>query len=531
MLEILIRDGTIIDGTGRPRKTGDIGICGDRIVMVGPLDSRSARETIDARGLIVAPGFIDTHTHSDLELLVNPEGESSLLQGVTTEIIGQDGLSYAPLSPEKLELYCWYLSGLNGEPPRVLDWSSVGEFRAKFDGTVGVNTAFLIPHGAVRLEVANMKDTPLDEAQMAKALRLIGRGMEEGAIGLSTGLSYYPCAFADTEELVELCRTVRDRNGVFAIHLRSVAQEQPDDPIQEALEIGRRSGVAVHLSHFKTTPSNAGQWKQLVQPLVAARSRGVDVSLELYAYPSGCSVGLIFLPSWAHEGGPKRILRYLTTSATRERIINDIPTYRSGDRVEDWSEYRFSYLPSDRNKHLVGLSFDDAAKIRNTTPEALICDLLVEENLRVGWLGNPPEEPGIEEALENDLLNLLSLSNCMVGSDAIHVGQRPHPRAYGNFAKVLRLVRENASILSLETLVNRITALPAERFGLRDRGVISPGKAADLVIFDPGSVTETATYDNPKSPPIGVMHVLVNGKVAVRDRELTEALAGRAIPV
>lgn len=530
MLNILVCGGTIIDGTGRQRTQGDIGIRGDRIVAVGQLEQAPARKTIDATGLCVTPGFIDSHTHSDLALLRSPQAESSLLQGVTTEIIGQDGLSYAPLSQDHLKMYSWYLSGLNGEPPCVLDWSSVAEFRAKFDWTVGVNTAFLIPHGAVRLEVAGMHSMRLDQQQMAQATALVEKGMEEGAVGLSTGLSYYPCAFADTDELVTLCRAAHKRGGVLAIHLRTVASD-PTDPVQEALEIARRSGIGVHFSHFKTSPANAGHWAGLVEPLEHARSGGLNVSLELYAYAVGSTTALIFLPPWTHEGGPEAILRRLTQPAARQRIIEEIPGYHMGRRVEDWSDYRFSYLPSDRNSSLVGLSFADAAQCRDTSPEALICNLLAEESLTVGWVGTPPQDRNTNRVLEDDFLNLLSLPNCMVGSDAIHVGQKPHPRAYGNFAKLLRLARERPSILSLEELVNRMTALPAERFGLRDRGVISVGKAADLAIFDPDTVTEKATYDNPRSRPVGFAYVLVNGKVAVTKGELTGVLAGRALPL
>ena len=243
MLDLLIRGGVVIDGSGSKTYPADVAISSGRIEYVGPLEGAQADRVIEAAGVTVVPGFIDSHVHADVMLLHDPQHAAGLCQGVTTEILGQDGLSYAPLSPLNLQLCRRYLAGLNGNPPILWDWSSVAEFRSRFNGTVAVNTAYLIPHNAVRLETTGWRDVPLRGDDLRSAQDIIRRGLDEGAVGFSTGLSYFPGAYSDTDEIVALCRPVAERDSPYVVHLRTVFRAQPFDPVEEALEIGRRSGV------------------------------------------------------------------------------------------------------------------------------------------------------------------------------------------------------------------------------------------------------------------------------------------------
>ncbi len=528
--DVVIKNGTVVDGTGRPGRRADVGIVGDRVAAVGDLSGPdvSAATVIDATGKVVCPGFIDTHVHSDLMLLAEPAHEAALRQGVTTEILGQDGLSYAPLSAENLQAYRRYLAGLNGNPDLACTWSTVAEFRACFDRTVAVNTAYLVPHGAIRLEAVGFRDVPLVGEALERARRLLAQGLEEGAVGFSTGLSYYPCSWADTDELVELCRVAARYDRPYVTHLRTVFRAGRFDPVEEALEIGRRSGVKVHFSHFRTGPLTAGQVEQITAPIDRAKAAGVDCTLETYPYPTGSSQGVMFLPPWAHDGGPDALLARLRDPEARRRLVKEIDyTYLGSARgTRGWDEIVFSHLP--KNADLVGLTFAEAATRRGKEVPELLCDLLLEEEFRVGFWGLPPE-PDLWEQIDRDIMTLLARPDYMVGSDGIWVGQRPHPRAYGCFARILGPLRRKYRV-PLELLINRMTAVPAARFGLRDRGVLAPGKFADLVVFDPETISDTSTYENPRSFAVGVGWVLVNGRVALADGQPTGILAGRPVP-
>lgn len=527
-LDVLIRGGLVIDGSGAAAFPADVGIRGAAIEAVGRLDGAQAANVIDARGLTVTPGFIDTHAHSDLALLADPQHAPKLRQGVTTEILGQDGLSYAPLSPDNLRFYRTYLAGVYGDPQVAWDGSSVAAFRARFDRTAAVNTVYLVPHGAVRLEVLGMRDAPLVGGHLERARALVAQGLAEGAVGFSTGLSYYPGSYSDTDELVELCRTVAAAGGVYVTHIRTVFRGDRFDPVEEALEIARRSGVALHISHFRTSAANAGRVAELMAKIDAAWAAGLDVSLDTYPYPTGSSTGLYFLPPWAHEGGIDDIVARLADPAERRRIVAAMtPPPALG---ASWDDIVISHVGSAANCSLVGLSLSAAARARGAAgAEDLLCDLLAEERLEVGWRGAPPAAD-VWETIDRDVMELLERPFYMVGSDAIMVGERPHPRAYGCFPRLLGPLRRRYGRPSLETLVNRMTAVPAARFGLEDRGLVRPGLAADLVVFDPQTISDTATYEDPRRFPQGLEHVLVNGRIAVERGATTGALAGRAIP-
>jgi N-acyl-D-amino-acid deacylase len=521
MFETIILNGTIIDGSGDPRYTADIGLQNGIIRAIDQLDGVQANEVIDASGLIVAPGFIDCHVHSDLMLLGDPQHAPKLLQGVTTEVLGQDGLSYAPLSKDNLDLYVRYLAGLNGAPDIELDWSSVAEFRARFDRQVAINTAYLLPHGAFRLETLGMKDAPLVGSDLAKAQKMIDQGMCEGAVGFSTGLAYYPCVYSDTKELIELCRPVADHDGVFAPHLRSIFRGEPFDPVEEAIEISRQSGVALHFTHF------GSNWD--FAPIERAKDEGLDITFDAYPYFSGSSMTTALLPAWAHEGGPDKILERLRDATLREQMENEVAGIRVANRIPTWDDLMVSYVPSAANRDLQGLTFPEAAKVRGASScEKFVCDILLEENLEVGHR-MPPPSAEVWDQKDKEYMQLLIREDYAVSSDGILVGDMPHPRVYGTFPRVIGRLRRKFNT-PLELLINRMTGFTAQRFKLNDRGLLRPGKAADIVIFDADLVNDTATYDAPKNFPVGIEHVLVNGEIAVKNSSPTGVLAGRAIP-
>ena len=526
MLDVVIAGGTIVDGTGGPGHSADLGITGERISAVGDLSRAEAQRTIDATGLTISPGFIDSHSHSDGMLLVDPQHAAGLRQGITTEILGQDGLSYAPLSRENYRTYRRYLAGVLGEPPLELDMSSVAAFRSHYHKKTAINTAYLVAHGAVRLETVGFYDVPLVGDALDKARRLVREGIDQGAVGFSTGLSYHPNAWSDTTEMIELCKVAHEAGGVYVTHLRDVNTDRAygGGGVPEALEIGRRSGVRVHFSHHRTGPDNAGQVAERVEIIDKAKEEGIDCTLELYPYPTGSSFAMANLPSYAHEGGPDAIIERLKDPEQRLKFA-DLFEHRAR---RDLVNTALSYLP--RNSHLEGMGLPDIAPQRGASMGEVLCDLLVEEDLSIAFWGRPPEDEALLRQLSLDVLELLSRPDYMVGSDSIHVGSVPHPRAYGTFPRLLGRLRREHGVLTLEQMVQRMTDNPARRFGLTHRGRIKEGYFADVVLFDPQEINDNATYEDPRQYPTGIPYVLVNGQVAVDQELCTGILAGHAVP-
>ncbi len=526
MLDVLITGGTVIDGAGAPGFRADVGIKGEEIEVIGDLSQAGARRVIDATGHIVAPGFVDSHAHSEAALLVDPQHAEGLRQGITTEILGQDGLSYAPLSSENYRVYSRYIGGILGTPPAGLDMSSVASFRSHYHKKTAINTAYAVAHGALRLETVGFRDEPMDGDKLKTAKQLLEESMEQGAVGLATGLSYYPQAWSDTEEIVALCKTVHEADGVYIAHVRDVNTDRAfgGGMIPEALEIGRRSGVKVHFSHHRTAEHNAGQVAERMALIDEAKAEGVDCSAELYPYPTGSALALMFVGGSAHEGGPDALIERLEDPRERERIVRSfgsVPRRLLDDTV-------LSYLPN--TAHMEGMRLSTIAAQRRVSREEVLCDLLIENDLQVGFWVSPPDDVAVWRQISRDCLELLSRPDYMVGSDSIHIGACPHPRAYGAFPRLLGRLRRQFGVLTLEQMVQRMTDNPARRFGLTRRGRIERGYYADIVVFDADHIMDNATYDDPRQYPTGIPFVLVNGEVAVDHERCTGVLAGQAVP-
>ena len=523
MFALMITGGTIYDGTGAPGRRADLGINGEQIAAVDDLSAASAARRIDATGLAIAPGFIDTHTHSEGDLLVNPQHACGLRQGITTEVMGLDGMSFAPLSPTNHILYRRWLAGLLGDPIEGLQMESVAAFRNNYHRKVAINTAYLIPHSAIRLETVGFTDVPMREDDMAKAKRIIAQGLEEGAVGFSTGGSYYPSPWGTTDEFAELCQTVAAADRIYLVEPRRVELDRAHlgDGVEEGLQVGRQTGVKVHFAHFRTSPANAGQVDELMAAIDAAEAEGIDISLDVYPYPTGSSIPVSILPGWAQEGGPDAILERLGDESERSKIAAFLENMELGDRV-------FTYL--EGLSELEGMSLHDIAAQRGRSQGEAMCELLLETDLRAGYLQAPPVSNRLFQQVSRDCLELLARPDYMACSDITPAGSMPHPRCYGAFPRFLGRLRRQFNVMSLELMIQRMTENPARRYGISKRGRLERGCFADVVIFDPDTIIDTATYDDPRQYPVGIPYVLVNGQVAVDDAVCTGVMAGHAVP-
>ena len=516
MFDILLRNGRVIDGTGQTWYRGSVGVAGDTVAIVrGDSSSVDAGRVIDVDGSVICPGFIDMHTHSDLVLLSDPLHEVKLRQGVTTELLGMDGLSYAPASPRTLEQLLYYLAAVNGTPPPDVRWSSVREFLDLFDGRTACNVGFMVPHAAIRVDAMGWEDRLPTDSELARMRELARQGMQDGAFGFATGLTYPPGAFSDTAELVSVCEAIADLGGFYMTHARYSLGDKLLDPFREAVRVGRLSGVPVHISHYHNPVDGMGQ--RMVDLVDEGRNDGVDVTFDQYPYAAASTILHSLLPYWVHAGGPDALMTRIKDPAIRDEI---------GDSVApQWGltldSYIFSNIGSEKNKEWEGRSLTDLASHQGKRMVDAICDLLIEENLEVAFVARTGNADNIRTIVRHPAQ--------MVGSDGLMTGDMPNPRTYGTFPYVLgQFVREEG-LLRLEDAVRKMTSMPAQRLGLPDRGILRDGMKADVVVFDPETVRANATFEEPKQYPDGISHVLVNGKLVIDNGVHTGALPGRAL--
>ncbi|HXG09395.1 MAG TPA: D-aminoacylase [Gemmataceae bacterium] len=516
MFDLLITGGRIVDGSGLPWFRADVGIKGDRIVAVGSLANGAApaeaRVRIDAADKVVAPGFIDAHVHGDLMLLADPYHEPAIRQGVTTYLLGQDGVAMAPASPATLDYMRRYTAGFSGNPELPQRWSSMAEYLACFDRTTAVNVACLVPNGNVRMEVMGLATRPPTADELTRMARLVAEAMEQGAVGLSSGLDYIPSLYADTEELIALCKAIAPYGGVYVTHMRRYDPDGVLGSMDEVYRIGREAGVAVHISHFNSRAD-------LVLPKIdAGRADGIDVTYDLYCYLAGSSIlGMVALPPWVQEGGIDATLARLRDPAIRGRLRGSLVGPRG-----PLEAVRLSYVAAPAYRHLEGLTLEEAARQTGQEIGELVCEVLAASEMAVGCV-----VPHLNRTLE-DVRQLMVHPAHMAGSDGIFTGSRPHPRGWGCFARYLgHHVRDRT--WTLEQAVQHLSAHAARRFGLKDRGLLREGMAADVVVFDPDKVADHATYEDGRRPASGMEHVIVNGELVLHHGQRTKALPGRAL--
>lgn len=518
MLDLLIEGGLIVDGSGNPGFYGAVGVRGDGIaVLRGDVSDVEAARTLDASGKVVCPGFIDIHSHSGLVILGEPRHEPKVSQGVTTELVGIDGNSYAPFKSEHdLRRFIELNSGLDGSPSLPGTWSRVSEYLAMFDNKVAVNIAYIVGNSPLRIWAVGWNDRPPTPRQMDDMKSLLRESMEEGAFGLSTGLDYPPGGYADTNELAELSAEAARLGGIYHTHVRYGLGDRYIDPFEEAFEIGRRSGVPVHVTHFFRRMTNEGGARRLLDMVEEERAKGLDVTFDCFPYPFGGTRILIVFPAWAHDGGPDKLKEVMRSEEGRERLRREV-----GPRGLGWDEMWMTYFEQPHNLRFEGKSVAEAAEMMGKHPVDALCDLLLDEDLRVSYFAAVVDPATIRDFVAHPLQ--------MVGSDALLLGDYPPPMAYGTYPMILSEIVREERVLSLQEAVRKMTSYPAQRLGISDRGLLRDGMKADIAVFDPKTIRAHATRRNPRQLSTGVDYVIVNGELVIDEGRHTGALPGRAI--
>lgn len=528
MHDLVIRDAMVLDGTGAPARRGDVGVRDGRIVEAGRVGEGGRRE-IAADGLCLAPGFVDMHSHSDHYLLVNPTAQSKVTQGVTTEVCGNCGYSPAPLVHPKERAEVMEYLGKHGVEA---DWSTVAEYFATLEGHgIAPNFMTFVGHGSIRASVVGYDDRPATEAEMEQMRVLVAASMDEGALGVASGLIYAPGCYGDTNEVAEICKPVGARGGLYSTHMRDEGDEVVEAVI-ESIGIGEASGARVQISHHKACgPGNWGKVNDTLPLIEAARARGLDVTADQYPYVATCTSLDVNVPKWAHDGGDDRLVARLQDPDTRPRLrAETIAHVESGytDPVQGWRNVVVASVKSEENRWTEGLGIAAIAERWGIEPVEALFRLLVEERCGVAMVHFT--------LCEEDVETVMRAPYVMFGSDATAraltgptAKGKPHPRTFGTFPRILaRYVREKG-VLSLEEAVRKMTSLPAAKLGLTDRGRIAEGLWADMVLFDPAGVRDIATFDTPFALAEGIPYVFVNGVPVVDEGSVTGALPGRCL--
>jgi len=529
IFESLIKNGVLIDGTGNPWFKADVGISEGKIAQIGKLENAKAKRVVDARGLIVSPGFIDIHTHSDLSLLINPRAESKIRQGVTTEVIGNCGESAAPVRKETLN----FLKEVGEWGPEAKavkwNWSSLGDYLDLLEEPgVSLNVASLVGHGTVRIAVMGFENRSPTNKEMKEMKTLVAESMKDGAFGLSSGLVYLPGCFAETSELIALCKVVADYGGFYASHTRG-ERETIVEALKEAIKIGEQAGVPVQVSHNCPKYGGHGRFKEQSEIYEKGRARGVDVTFDNDAHTDYNPALSQVLPQWAQAGGNKKIVARLRDPKSREKIKREIiddklpgPGYSGLVKHGRWD--KIFLFRCKKNKDLIGKSFRDIAKMRSMDPFDVYFDLIIEEKGEVSALFNYIDEEDIRAVLRHPLMMVCSDGSACAPYGVLGRIDGYSPCDYGEYPYILeRYVREE-KVLTLNEAVRKMTSFPAQKLGLRDRGLLREGMWADIVIFDFNAVKDRATNrfpyrfplsNFPHKYPEGIKYVLVNGQTVV----------------
>jgi N-acyl-D-amino-acid deacylase len=520
---IVLKGGTLVDGSGAPAMPADVALEGARIAAVG---TDLAGDAVDCAGMVVAPGFIDTHSHSDLKVLADPGLPMKVRQGITLEVLGQDGISVAPVREEDRPAWRQKLAGLLGDFGVEWDWSSVGDYLARLRAVRPVpDLAYLVPHGALRQYVVGGEDRRATATELETMRVLLRASLAQGGRGLSTGLIYPPCCYADTDELISLGKVLAEAERPLVAHMRSES-DRIQEAVREMVRVAGESGCTVHISHLKVAGKENWEKAPAVLALIGqARGRGLRFTADLYPYAAGSTLLGAILPPDAHAGGAEATLARLRDPDQRmllRRQLSD-PGPVDWDNFWKWSGPEgivVADIPSGRHPEWVGQSLAEIARLAGKDPFEAAFDLLEEERLGVAMVSFSQDEGVMERFLAQPFVNF-----CTDGL----LGGRPHPRAYGTYPRVLgRYVREKA-LLTLEEAVRKMTSQAAAAFGLADVGLVQEGYRANLVVFDPRKVADRATFEDPVQFPVGIRDVLVGGEFAVRAFRATGKRPGKVV--
>ncbi len=523
-MDILITNGALVDGSGAAARTGSLAISDGRLRLLPPdATPPAAARLIDARGMVVAPGFIDLHSHGGLAVLADPRHEPKVSQGVTSEIIGVDGNGYAPFQGhEDLLQFVDLNAGLDGRPEIRFDWDTFASYLRRYDAGQAVNVGVMVGNSALRIAAVGWDDLPATEAAVRDMRAMLREAMQDGAFGVSSGLDYPPGAFATTDELASLTNEAARLDGFYHTHVRYPLGDRFLDPFREALEIGRRGEGPAHLTHFYHRQSYPGSGEQMLSLVDDARAQGRDVTFDTYPYEWASTRLLIQLPLWIQSGGPALLKERLADGTARDRVRAELRSRGAAYASSaGWADVRLGAFTRPDNLRWESRTLAHVMDERGVDAVDAICDLLLSENLGVTQVTSGPWTDGLRRFLAHP--------GAMIGTDSTFFGAKPSPRTYGSYPRILgQFVREEA-LLSLEDAVHRMTGAPAARLGLRERGLLRDGHAADIVVFDPVRVRAMATFDEPRQLSEGISHVLVNGVAVIDEGRHTGATPGRAL--
>jgi len=526
--DVIIRNGTVYDGSGRPPLKTDIGIKGDRIAATGNLRRASAPSIVDANGMAVAPGFINMLSHSETSWLVDDRSMSELLQGVTTQIFGES--SMGPLSDEMKKRR----RESQGDLKYDIDWTTLAEYLEKLEKKgISQNVASFIGAPTIREYVIGLDDKPPTPAQLDQMRELVRREMEAGALGITTALIYPPAFFAKTDELIELCKVAAKYKGKYTAHMRSEGG-QLIEAVQETIRISREAGLPAEIYHLKASgEANWPKMDQVIKMIDDARKQGVKITADMYTYPAGGTGLDASLPPWVFDGGREAAYKRLQDPAMRQKIAEAVRT-----PTNEWENlYLLSGSPerillasfrNDSLKPLTGKTLAEVAKMRGKDPIETIMDLLLEDRSRIGTIYFLMSEDNIKKQIQQPWVSFGS-DAASIAAEGVFLKSSTHPRTYGNFARLLGKYVRDEKVIFLTEAVRRLTSLPATNLGLRDRGSLKVGMFADVVIFNPQTIGDRATFENPHQYSVGVRDVFVNGKQVLKDGAHTGVKPGRAL--
>jgi N-acyl-D-amino-acid deacylase len=527
--DLLIKNGRVVDGTGRAAYVADVAVKGDRIARVGRLGRARARRVIDAKGLVVAPGFIDMLGQSEVNLLIDPRAMSKVMQGVTTEVTGE-GSTVAPMNERLVAEDADYYRRFN----LTVDWHTFAEYFARLEkqGT-GLNVATFVGATQVRAYVVGFDDRAPTTDELIEMRRVVAQAMEDGALGLSTSLQYVPARFAKTNELVELAIAAQRYGGIYATHQRSEANAI-DSSLEEVFEINRRARVPVEIWHLKTAyKKNWGHMPQVLKRIEAARARGQDITADVYPYTAASTSLDACLPPWALEGGTARMLERLRDAKTRERLKHDIMS-----DSKDWeniylgsggaSGVLISSVVNPSLENLQGKRVSEIAAEQKKDELDALFDLILADHGETDAIYFMMSEDDLRAALRAPFVSICTDSAARA-TDGPLSKDKGHPRGWGSYPRILARYVRDEKLLTLEQAVRKMTGMPATRVGLKDRGVIREGAFADITIFDPMTVRDRSTFENPNQYPEGIPFVIINGQLSVDNGQRTSALAGRVL--
>ena len=527
--DLIIRHGRVIDGSGRPGFTADVAIKGDRIARIGNLRGATAKREIDARGQVVAPGFIDMLGQSEQFVLIDPRAMSKVMMGVTTEITGE-GESIAPVNDRILKEQ----EDFNRRFNLTVDWRTLGEYFNRLGKQgAGVNLGTFVGATQVREYVIGYDDRPPTPGELEQMKKLVADAMKEGALGVSTSLQYVPARFAKTDEIVELAKVAHQYGGIYITHQRSEANAI-DDSMKEVFEIARRANIPAEIWHFKTAyRKNWGRMPEMLRRIEAARRQGLKISANVYPYVAGSTSLSACLPPWALEGGTDRMIARLKDSATRARLKKEIMT--------DSKAWENIYLGSGGpvgiliasvvNRDLEssqGKRLSEIASAENKDPLDALFDFIIADHGQTGAIFFMMSEDDMKAALKSPFVSICT-DNGARATDGPLAGSKSHPRGWGTYPRILGHYVRDEHLMPLEFAIHKMTGLPASNVGLKQRGLLREGYFADVTIFDPKTVIDRATFEEPNQYPIGIDYVIVNGQIEVDNGQRTPALAGRAL--